>query len=134
MRRLAEAHSSTLWLLLGGHGRSGRWLLLQAQRRPPATLKIAASRRLPDLPPPAQPAWSPVAQACLVISTCNLVGSAWGYRALAETDGLALSCIPLRPSAGKQPEVKAIHAGLECGIIGEKLPGLDCVSYGPTIT
>lgn len=34
---------------------------------------------------------------------------------------------------GKAPEVKAIHAGLECGIIGEKLPGLDCVSYGPTI-
>ena len=27
----------------------------------------------------------------------------------------------------------AIHAGLECGIIGEKLPGLDMVSYGPTI-
>jgi dipeptidase D len=36
-------------------------------------------------------------------------------------------------SAGTAPEVKAIHAGLECGIIGEKLPGLDCVSYGPTI-
>lgn len=29
------------------------------------------------------------------------------------------------------PEVVAIHAGLECGILGDKLPGLDCVSYGP---
>lgn len=32
---------------------------------------------------------------------------------------------------GKAPEVLAIHAGLECGLLGEKLPGLDCVSIGP---
>lgn len=32
---------------------------------------------------------------------------------------------------GKEPQVLAIHAGLECGILGEKLPGLDCVSIGP---
>ena len=32
---------------------------------------------------------------------------------------------------GKTPEVVAIHAGLECGLLGEKLPGLDCVSIGP---
>lgn len=32
---------------------------------------------------------------------------------------------------GKEPEVLAIHAGLECGILSEKLPGLDCVSIGP---
>ena len=34
---------------------------------------------------------------------------------------------------GKQPEVKAVHAGLECGIIGEKYPGMDMVSMGPTL-
>ena len=32
---------------------------------------------------------------------------------------------------GKQPEVVAIHAGLECGLLSEKLSGLDCVSIGP---
>ncbi len=32
---------------------------------------------------------------------------------------------------GKEPQVVAIHAGLECGLFGEKLPGLDCVSMGP---
>ena len=32
---------------------------------------------------------------------------------------------------GKEPEVLAIHAGLECGLLGEKLHGLDCVSIGP---
>jgi len=34
---------------------------------------------------------------------------------------------------GKQPEVVAIHAGLECGLLSEKLPGLDCVSIGPNM-
>ncbi len=32
---------------------------------------------------------------------------------------------------GENAEVVAIHAGLECGLLGEKLPGLDCVSIGP---
>lgn len=34
---------------------------------------------------------------------------------------------------GRTPEVKAIHAGLECGIIGSKYPDLDMISIGPTI-
>ena len=34
---------------------------------------------------------------------------------------------------GYEPVVKAIHAGLECGIIGEKYPGMDMISFGPTI-
>ncbi len=33
----------------------------------------------------------------------------------------------------KEPKVLAIHAGLECGLIGEKYPGMDMVSFGPTI-
>lgn len=31
------------------------------------------------------------------------------------------------------PQVKAIHAGLECGLIGDKYPEMDMISYGPTI-
>ena len=34
---------------------------------------------------------------------------------------------------GKIPEIKVIHAGLECGIIGDAYPGLDMISFGPTI-
>jgi dipeptidase D len=34
---------------------------------------------------------------------------------------------------GKEPEVKAVHAGLECGIIGEKYADMDMISFGPTI-
>ena len=32
---------------------------------------------------------------------------------------------------GKPLEIMAIHAGLECGLIGEKYPGLEMVSFGP---
>ncbi len=34
---------------------------------------------------------------------------------------------------GEEPKVEALHAGLECGIMISKLPGLDCVSFGPNI-
>lgn len=34
---------------------------------------------------------------------------------------------------GKSPVLQAIHAGLECGILAGKLPGLDCVSIGPDL-
>jgi dipeptidase D len=34
---------------------------------------------------------------------------------------------------GKSIQVKAIHAGLECGVIGKRIPGMDMVSFGPTI-
>lgn len=34
---------------------------------------------------------------------------------------------------GYQPRVEALHAGLECGIFLEKMPGLDMVSFGPTL-
>ncbi len=32
---------------------------------------------------------------------------------------------------GKEPSVLGIHAGLECGLLSEKIPGLDCISIGP---
>ena len=34
---------------------------------------------------------------------------------------------------GTEPEVKAIHAGLECGLFLEKFPDLDMISFGPTL-
>ncbi|MCL4279222.1 MAG: M20/M25/M40 family metallo-hydrolase, partial [Ignavibacteriaceae bacterium] len=34
---------------------------------------------------------------------------------------------------GKEPHVTAIHAGLECGIIKEKYPDMDMISFGPTM-
>ena len=34
---------------------------------------------------------------------------------------------------GKEADVKMMHAGLECGIIGANYPGLDMISFGPTL-
>lgn len=34
---------------------------------------------------------------------------------------------------GKTPEIKAIHAGLECGLLGSVYPNWDMISFGPTI-
>ena len=34
---------------------------------------------------------------------------------------------------GKEPVVKGIHAGLECGLFSERYPNLDMVSFGPTL-
>lgn len=34
---------------------------------------------------------------------------------------------------GKEPKIQLMHAGLECGIIADKLPGIDCISFGPNL-
>lgn len=34
---------------------------------------------------------------------------------------------------GKEPKIEIIHAGLECGLIGEKYPGMDMISFGPNL-
>ena len=39
-----------------------------------------------------------------------------------------------REQYGTEPVIETIHAGVECGIFSEKLPGLDCVSFGPDLT
>ena len=35
---------------------------------------------------------------------------------------------------GKKPAIMAIHAGLECGILGSSYPNWDMISFGPTIS
>ncbi len=54
---------------------------------------------------------------------------AWEYR---KESGLRDTMVETyRELFGKDPQVVAIHAGLECGLLSEKIPGLDCVSIGP---
>ncbi len=54
---------------------------------------------------------------------------AWEYKA---DSGLRRTMVAVYEEMfGKSPEVVAIHAGLECGLLSEKLPGLDCISIGP---
>ncbi|MBW7888200.1 MAG: aminoacyl-histidine dipeptidase [Bacteroidetes bacterium] len=56
-----------------------------------------------------------------------------GWKPNLNSKILATAKQSYRKLYGKDPEVKAIHAGLECGIIGEKYPGMDMVSFGPTL-
>ena len=54
---------------------------------------------------------------------------AWEYKKDSELRDLMVKIYT--DMNGKAPEVLAIHAGLECGLLGEKIPGLDCISVGP---
>lgn len=54
---------------------------------------------------------------------------AWEYRKDSPLRDKMISIFKMQ--YGKEPEVLALHAGLECGLFSEKLPGLDCVSMGP---
>jgi len=46
---------------------------------------------------------------------------------------LKFAAAAYKDTTGQEAEVKVIHAGLECGIIGEKYEGMDMISFGPTI-
>ena len=50
-----------------------------------------------------------------------------------ESEILAVSREVYRDLFGKDAQVKAIHAGLECGLFLQKYPDLDMISFGPTI-
>ena len=56
-----------------------------------------------------------------------------GWKPNLDSPILKLAKSTYKSMTGKDPAVKAIHAGLECGIIGEKYPGMDMVSFGPTL-
>lgn len=56
---------------------------------------------------------------------------AWEYQADSPLRELMVRVY--REQYGAEPEIMAIHAGLECGLLAEKLPGLDCVSFGPDL-
>ena len=54
---------------------------------------------------------------------------AWEYRKHSPLRDLMIRVF--EELYGRRPVVEAIHAGLECGLFSGKLPGLDCVSFGP---
>jgi dipeptidase D len=56
-----------------------------------------------------------------------------GWKPNLDSNLLKLSKKIFKDMYGAEPTVEAIHAGLECGIIGEKFPGMDMISIGPTI-
>jgi dipeptidase D len=56
-----------------------------------------------------------------------------GWKPNPESKILKTALAAFEREFGAKPAVKAIHAGLECGLIGEKFPEMDMVSMGPQI-
>ena len=56
-----------------------------------------------------------------------------GWKPNMQSQLLKISVETYRQLFGKEPVVRAIHAGLECGLFSEKYPDLDMVSVGPTL-
>jgi len=56
-----------------------------------------------------------------------------GWKPDLQSKILALCKKTFKDMFKTDPKIEAIHAGLECGIIGEKFPGMDMISIGPTV-
>jgi len=62
------------------------------------------------------------------------VSSYPGWDPNPQSEILGITTEAYKSLFGKKPEIKAVHAGLECGLFLEKYPYLDMVSFGPTIS
>ncbi len=74
-------------------------------------------------------------EACMLLAGCR-VEHTDGYPGWSpNTDSEILSVVVASYERlfNKKPIVRAIHAGLECGLIGKKYPNMDMISYGPTL-
>ena len=60
-------------------------------------------------------------------------GSYPGWKPNFKSQLLATTKEVYQKEFGKDPRVVTIHAGLECGIIGRNYPGMEMISFGPTI-
>lgn len=65
--------------------------------------------------------------------TMNVYGAYPGWAYSKESPLRDLLVEVFNDQYGHAPEVVAIHAGLECGLFAGKMPGLDCISFGPDL-
>ncbi|MBL1212833.1 MAG: aminoacyl-histidine dipeptidase [Ignavibacteriae bacterium] len=97
-------------------------------------LRIGTSQR--SSIEPAKHAISGAVKAILELAGADeiLVGDGYpGWQPNMDSALLKFSKEVFNEMYGKDPEIKAIHAGLECGLLGATYPGLDMISFGPTI-
>ncbi len=106
---------------------------LAAIRTTKHAIKIATSQR--------SSVASELGEIADAVSSVFLLGSASveisdaypGWKPNMDSSILKVAKSAYRSLFGKDPLVKAIHAGLECGVIGERVPGMDMISMGPTL-
>lgn len=78
-------------------------------------------------------AWKIAAVFQLIDAEVKLSGEYPGWKPNMDSPILHTCKEVYHKNFGKVPEIKAIHAGLECGLLGGVYPNLDMISFGPTI-
>ena len=99
----------------------------------PGVIRIGSSQR--SCVTAARRAAAAKMEACFVLAGATVTheGEYPGWAPAAESPVRDACVASYRKLFGVDPKVKAIHAGLECGLFTEKFPGLDIVSFGPTL-
>jgi len=78
-------------------------------------------------------AWKIAAVFQLIDAEVTLSGDYPGWKPNMDSPILRVCLDVYNKNFGKIPEIKAIHAGLECGLLGGVYPNFDMISFGPTI-
>lgn len=99
----------------------------------PGMIRIGSSQR--SCVTAARRAAAQKMEACFVLAGAIVKheGEYPGWAPAAESPVRDACVASYKKLFGVEPKVKAIHAGLECGLFTEKFPGLDMVSFGPTL-
>ena len=99
----------------------------------PGVIRIGSSQR--SCVTAARRAAAQKMEACFVLAGAIVKheGEYPGWAPAAESPVRDACVASYKKLFGVEPKVKAIHAGLECGLFTEKFPGLDMVSFGPTL-
>ena len=74
-------------------------------------------------------------ESCLRLAGAEVIHSDGypGWKPSLKSEILKITRKSYTDLFGKEPAVRAIHAGLECGLIYEKFKGIDMISFGPSI-
>ena len=78
-------------------------------------------------------AWKIAAVFHLIEADVTLTGGYPGWKPNMQSSILKIMSGVYTKMFGNNADIKAIHAGLECAIIGGVYPNLDMISFGPTI-
>lgn len=99
----------------------------------PGIIRIGSSQR--SCVTAARRAAAAKMEACFALAGAIVrhAGEYPGWAPAAESPVRDACVASYKKLFGVEPKVKAIHAGLECGLFTEKFPGLDMVSFGPTL-
>ena len=99
----------------------------------PGVIRIGSSQR--SCVTAARRAAAAKMEACFVLAGAVVTheGEYPGWAPASESPVRDACVASYKKLFGIEPKVKAIHAGLECGLFTEKFPGLDMVSFGPTL-